>query len=65
MDSTLRYIDDFVCEYRLPFSMYISGSKYCEIAEEMDLPIGTIKSRIFFVRKKIQEKWIDLQLSVQ
>jgi len=53
MNGMFKYVDDFVDEYRIPFSMHISGFKYYEIAEKMNLPIGTIKSRIFFVRKKI------------
>jgi len=35
----------------IPFKMFIQGFKYREIANEMDLPIGTIKSRIFHGRK--------------
>lgn len=45
-------------EYRVPFQMYNTGFKYKEIAEELELPIGTIKSRIFLARKKLM-----LQLS--
>ena len=29
-------------EYRVPFSMYVSGFKYREIAEKLGLPIGTV-----------------------
>ncbi|WP_372751051.1 RNA polymerase sigma factor [Labilibaculum sp.] len=36
---------------REPFKMYLDGFKYREIAEHLDLPIGTIKSRIFQARK--------------
>ncbi|KAA6332980.1 ECF RNA polymerase sigma factor EcfG, partial [termite gut metagenome] len=28
--------------------------KYREIAEKLKLPLGTIKSRIFFTRRKLQ-----------
>jgi RNA polymerase sigma-70 factor (ECF subfamily) len=38
----------------VPFSMHVSGYKYEEIAEHLQLPIGTIKSRIFFARKRLQ-----------
>ena len=38
-----------------PFWMLYQGYKYQEIAEEMNAPIGTIKSRIFFARKKLKE----------
>ena len=40
---------------RRPFLMYVSGFKYTEIAEKMGLPVGTIKSRLFFVRKRLQK----------
>lgn len=41
---------------RKPFLMYVAGFKYNEIAEKMGLPIGTIKSRLFFVRKRLQRE---------
>ena len=47
-------INSFADEYRIPFSMHVSGYKYNEIAEEMGLPLGTVKSRIFFARQKLQ-----------
>ncbi len=47
-------INSFPDEYRVPFSMHVAGYKYNEIAEEMGLPLGTVKSRIFFARKKLQ-----------
>ena len=48
-------INKFSDDYRIPFSMYVAGYKYSEIAEHMNLPLGTIKSRIFFARKRLQE----------
>ncbi len=50
-------IGEFTDEYRIPFSMHVAGYKYSEIAEEMNLPLGTVKSRIFFARKKLQERF--------
>ena len=47
-------INAFSDEYKVPFSMYIAGYKYSEIAEKMSLPLGTVKSRIFFARKRLQ-----------
>ena len=41
-------------EYKIPFTMFIDGYKYKEIAEELELPLGTVKSRIFFTRKKLE-----------
>lgn len=52
-------INNFSDEFRIPFSMHVAGYKYNEIAEKMNLPLGTIKSRIFFARKKLQERFAD------
>ena len=51
-------INEFPEEYRVPFSMHVAGYKYNEIAEHMNLPLGTVKSRIFFARKKLQERFV-------
>lgn len=40
-------------EYRVPFKMYFEGYKYKEIAKSLNIPIGTVKSRIFIARKKL------------
>lgn len=47
-------IHRFSDEYRIPFSMHLAGYKYQEIADKMHLPVGTIKSRIFFARKRLR-----------
>ncbi|MCC8117954.1 MAG: RNA polymerase sigma factor [Bacteroidales bacterium] len=52
-------INNFDEDYRIPFSMHVAGYKYNEIAEKMNLPLGTVKSRIFFARKKLQERFAD------
>ncbi len=53
------YINEFPDEYRVPFSMHVAGYKYNEIAEKMELPLGTVKSRIFFARQKLQKRFAD------
>jgi len=50
-----RAINGFNREYRQPFAMHVAGFKYENIAEEMHLPLGTVKSRIFFARKRLQQ----------
>ncbi|MDE6081861.1 MAG: sigma-70 family RNA polymerase sigma factor, partial [Muribaculaceae bacterium] len=52
-------IQNLADEYRVPFSMYVAGYKYNEISEKMDLPLGTVKSRIFFARKQLQTTLAD------
>jgi len=49
----LKTIDGLDVEFRLPFRMHTEGYKYNEIAEKLNLKIGTVKSRIFFSRKKL------------
>ena len=47
-------LNSFSDEYRIPFNMFVAGYKYNEIAEKMNLPLGTVKSRIFFARKRLR-----------
>ncbi len=48
-------LNSFADEYKIPFSLYFTGYKYDEIAKRLHLPLGTVKSRIFFARKRLQE----------
>ena len=52
-------INEFSDDFRIPFTMHVQGYKYNEIAEKMDLPLGTIKSRIFLARKRLQQRFAD------
>lgn len=54
--ATIENLED---DYRIPFTMFLEGYKYKEIAEELNLPIGTVKSRIFFTRKKLSRALVD------
>lgn len=56
-----KVLNTFNKEHRIPFIMHLSGYKYEEIAKKMDLPLGTIKSRIFFARKRLQELLKDYE----
>jgi RNA polymerase sigma-70 factor (ECF subfamily) len=51
-----KIIDTLEDEYKVPFTMFVDGFKYKDIAEELELPIGTVKSRIFLARKKLMEQ---------
>ncbi|MGZ4049042.1 MAG: RNA polymerase sigma factor [Bacteroidia bacterium] len=48
-----KAVESLEDEYKIPFKRYFDGFKYKEIADELDLPIGTVKSRIFLARKKL------------
>jgi RNA polymerase sigma-70 factor (ECF subfamily) len=49
-------IESLAEHYRIPFLMYYRGFKYQEIAERLDIPIGTVKNRIHIARKQLKEK---------
>ena len=49
-----KAINNLPKEYRIPYSMHVSGFKYREIAEKLELPEETVKSRIEFCREKLQ-----------
>ena len=40
---------------REPFQMYINGYRYDEIAMHLQIPIGTVKSRINYARNKLKK----------
>ena len=50
-------------ELKVPFSMFLSGYKYNEIAEKLCVPLGTVKSRIFFARQELQKVLKDFHQS--
>jgi len=56
LEMAIERLDD---DFKVPFKMHTEGFKYKEIAETLDLPIGTVKSRIFFTRKKLQQMLQD------
>ena len=55
MLKELRHLIDELSETnRIPFELHFDGFGYQEIAEQLDVPLGTVKSRIFFARKKLK-----------
>lgn len=55
MAEITSVIEQFPEDYRKPFSMHVAGYKYEEIAAELGMPLGTVKSRIFTTRKRLRE----------
>jgi RNA polymerase sigma factor (sigma-70 family) len=49
-------IDSLPLELKITFTMNAEGYKYHEIAEELNIPIGTVKTRIFVARRILREK---------
>jgi RNA polymerase sigma-70 factor (ECF subfamily) len=48
-----KLIDNLGDDFRIPFTMHTQGYKYHEIADKLSLKMGTVKSRIYFARKKL------------
>lgn len=53
INEAIEKLDDV---YKTPFMMYFRGFKYQEIAERLEIPIGTVKNRIHIARKLLKEK---------
>jgi RNA polymerase sigma-70 factor (ECF subfamily) len=57
----VKAIDKLDEAYKKPFTRFYTGYHYHEIAQEMNLPIGTVKSRIFIARKMLMEELKDFR----
>ncbi|MEX0967319.1 MAG: RNA polymerase sigma factor [Bacteroidia bacterium] len=56
MDDISRAFEHISNDFKIPFLMHFKGFKYQEIADDLGLPIGTVKSRIHFARKDLKSK---------
>jgi RNA polymerase sigma-70 factor (ECF subfamily) len=54
MKELIKMIEELDNSIKVPFLMHYQGFKYQEIADQLDLPLGTVKSRIFFARKELK-----------
>ncbi len=52
LNGMIESLDDSI---KTPFMMHYTGFKYQEIADKLALPLGTVKSRIFFARKALKQ----------
>ncbi len=55
----IQHIGQLKDKFRIPFEMHLNGYKYTEIADELTINIGTVKSRIFMARRQLKEKLIS------
>lgn len=51
----IKEIENLEHQYKVPFTRFYNGYKYEEIASELQLPLGTVKSRIFIARKILMD----------
>lgn len=56
MDEIQKAIQGLSYEYKTPFMMHFKGYKYFEIADILDIPIGTVKNRIHIARKELKKE---------
>ena len=50
-----KLIEELEEDFKVPFKLLLEGYKYKEISNILGLKIGTVKSRIFFTRKKLMD----------
>ena len=55
MNEIIGMVEELEENIKVPFLMHYQGFKYQEIADHLDLPLGTVKSRIFFARKELKD----------
>jgi RNA polymerase sigma-70 factor, ECF subfamily len=62
-ETIRRAIDDLPAEFRLVVTLAdVEQFTYEEIAESMEIPVGTVKSRLYRGRKQVQKQlWAYLQ----
>lgn len=65
MQDLNNAVNQLTPDYKKPFMMHFEGYKYEEIAEEMEVPIGTIKSRIHLARKRLKKIIYQFNLKAQ
>ena len=56
MHDLIKIVHSLSDTYRVPFLLSYKGYKYEEIAAQLDIPMGTVKSRINYARKLLKEK---------
>ncbi len=59
-NDIIRVIELLPPDSRTLFTLYLQGYSYNEIAKQLDLPIGTIKTRIFRIKRELQARRKEL-----
>jgi RNA polymerase sigma-70 factor (ECF subfamily) len=64
-DEVKRAIQDLPEEFRIPVVLCdVEGMSYAEIANILDLPVGTVKSRLFRGRRRLQQRLYEYALEM-
>lgn len=58
MNAEVERLND---DLRLPFTLFVKGYKYIEIAELLDKPLGTVKNQIHSARQVLQKELKDFR----
>ena len=57
----IRMVSQLPENIRATLTLYLKGYAYQEIAELQNVPIGTVKSRIFIAKKRLQKNLADFR----
>ncbi|MDP2470006.1 MAG: sigma-70 family RNA polymerase sigma factor [Candidatus Palauibacterales bacterium] len=64
-DQVIRAIDELPEEFRVTVVLSdLEGLSYQEVSDLMGVPVGTVKSRLFRARKRLQEKLYEFAVEM-
>lgn len=63
MEEIKTAIERLSYDYKTPFMMHYRGYKYFEIADLLNIPIGTVKNRIHIARKELKSQLKSFSLN--
>ncbi len=62
-EDIVKEINQLEDKIKAPFVMYIRGFKYIEIANRLNIPMGSVKNRIFIARTKLKERLYQKEIN--
>jgi RNA polymerase sigma-70 factor (ECF subfamily) len=64
-EEVKRAIQDLPEDFRIPLVLSdVEGMSYAEIAAVLDLPVGTVKSRLFRGRRRLQQRLYEYAMEM-